>query len=220
MSTHDRLRRVRVTWRLASLPLRMAVTVTAAAALGLAAVLILIRNTTISATSASVLVAVAAGMATVLQQRQVQRRTDTITLITALQNGRLAEADDWMAQRITAAAPVGPDLTATEHTHVMALLGYYEFLAVLAQRGLVDVPLLLDLRGGTMTRCFRLCRSYVTDRRHTIHLGLYSGLEVLTDTYARRVPYAVPTSRPPLDARPPAPVPTETRSARATQEKA
>ena len=59
---------------------------------------------------------------------------------------------------------------------------------MLAQRGLVDVPLLLDLRGGTMTRCFRLCCGYVTDRRHTIYPGLYSGLEVLTDTYARRIP--------------------------------
>lgn len=207
----DRTRRLRFSWRLASLPVRMAVLAAAAAALGLGAVLVLTANTRIDATSASVLVAVVAGSATVLQQRTVQRRTHTITLITALQNGRLAQADDWMALRIATGRPVGPDLTAAEQPLAMGLLDYYEFLAVLAQRGLIDVPLLLDLRGGAMTRCYRLCHGYVADRRRTVSPGLYSSLEAFATAYARRLPpdiaATLPEPRtatdPPL--RPPAP---------------
>lgn len=200
MSGSDRLRQARVAWRLASLPLRMAILVSLAAVCGVGAVLALTANFSIDAAAASVLVAIAAGTATVLQQRQVQRRTHTITLITALQSGRLAEADDWVASRIATGRPVGTDLPDAERSHVMALLDYYEFLAVLAQRGLVDVPLLLDLRGGAMTRCFRLCHDYVEDRRSRVSPTLYACLEVFADAYARRLP-APPRPRVPVESR-------------------
>jgi hypothetical protein len=167
-------------WRRAGVPVRLAVLVVGAALVGVLAVLALSANTRIGAEPAAVLVAVVVGVATVWQQRQVQRRQHTITLLSALQTGRLADADEWMARRIATGPPVGPDLLDREHSHVLGLLDYYEFLAALAQRGLVDGPLLRDLRGGAMARCWTTCRPYVEDRRAVVAPTLYACLDEFT----------------------------------------
>jgi hypothetical protein len=187
VSPADRVRRARIAWRLAGLPVRLTVLVAAAAAGGVLAVLALSANDRIDSTAASLIVAIVVGITTVWQQRQVQRRQHTIALLSAMQTDRLADADEWMAQRIAAGRAVADEgLTDREHAHVMVLLDYYEFLAVLAMRGLVDVPLLLDLRGGAMGRCYRLCEAYITTRRASVSPGLYACLDIFTGAYTRR----------------------------------
>lgn len=183
-------------WRLARPSIRIPVLAVCVAALTIGAFAALTASTEIDATAASVLVAVVFGVATVLQERQTQRRQHTIALIAVFQSAdALSAADAWTAERITSGRPVGPDLPADELTHVVALLDYYEFLAVLAQRGLIDVPLLLELRGGAMARSFSICHSYIEDRRSRVWQGLYGCLELFSGLYARRMGVAptVPT---------------------------
>ncbi|MFY1693759.1 DUF4760 domain-containing protein [Plantactinospora sp. WMMB782] len=192
------LRRVQMRWRLARRPIRLVVQAVALAALVMAGFTFLSTNSEINETAASILVAVVFGAMTVLQQRQSQRRQYTVGLITAFQSAEtLSQADVWMARRISAHQPVGADLTDDDEQHVLPLLDYYEFLAVLAVRGLVDVPLLLNLRGGTMTRCFELCRGYVQDRRVLTGNEIYQALELLATEYRHRLrrPRSAPGQR-------------------------
>jgi hypothetical protein len=51
---------------------------------------------------------------------------------------------------------------------------------------MIDVPLLMDLRGGAMTRCYRLCDAYIADRRENVWPHLYGGLELFVTAHARR----------------------------------
>lgn len=183
------LRRQRMRWRLSRRPLRLVVQAIGLAALAWTGFTFLRTGGEINETAASILIAVVFGAVTVLQQRQSQRRQYTVGLITAFQSADpLSQADVWMARRISAHRPVGADLTDDDEEHVLPLLDYYEFLAVLAVRGLVDVPLLLNLRGGTMTRCFELCRGYVEDRRVLAGGEVYQALELLATEYRRRTP--------------------------------
>ncbi|MFC6021101.1 hypothetical protein ACFP2T_33625 [Plantactinospora solaniradicis] len=182
------LRRERVRWRLSRKPLRLVVQGVGLAALALTGFTFLRTSGEINETAASILVAVVFGAVTVLQQRQSQRRQHTVGLMTAFQSAeRLSTADVWMAGRITSGRTVDADLAPDDERHVIPLLDYYEFLAVLAVRGLVDVPLLLNLRGGTMTRCFDLCRGYIEDRRIRAGAEVYQALEMLAAEYRRRV---------------------------------
>jgi hypothetical protein len=174
------LRRQEVSWRLARRPLRVAAQGLAAAALGVAAFLFLRTSGDINETAASILVAVLFGVVTVYQQRQAQRRQHTVGLLTAFQSAdHLAAADIWMATRISRNEPVDGDIDPADERYVIAMLDYYEFLAELALRGLLDTPLLVRLRGGTMSRCFSLCRAYVEDRRRRAGPELYRCLEEL-----------------------------------------
>lgn len=185
--TAARLRQLQVRWRLAALPLRLIVQAALATAVGLAGYAALQANEQINETAASILVAVLFGTVAVFQQRQTQRRQHTVDLLTAFQSAdRLAAADEWMSGRITRRAPVGPDVPAADEGHVITMLDYYEFLAVLAQRGLVDVPLVVDLRGSAMTRAYRICESYIADRRARVWPGLYVCLELFAVANARR----------------------------------
>jgi len=200
------LRRERMRWRLSRKPLRLVVQGICLAALALAGFAFLRTSGEINETAASVLVAVVFGAVTVLQQRQSQRRQHTVGLLNAFQSAeRLSSADVWMASRITSGRAVGADLAEDDERYVIPLLDYYEFLAVLAVRGLVDVPLLLNLRGGTMTRCFDLCRGYIDDRRGRAGAEIYQALELLAAEYRRRMrgsvepapPRVAPDSREP-----------------------
>ncbi|AVT32104.1 hypothetical protein C6361_24515 [Plantactinospora sp. BC1] len=187
------LRRIRMRWRLARRPIRLGVQAVGLATLVMAGFSFLRTSGEINETAASILVAVVFGAMTVLQQRQSQRRQYTVGLITAFQSAEtLSQADVWMARRISAHQPVGADLTGDDEQRVLPLLDYYEFLAVLAVRGMVDVPLLLNLRGGTMTRCFELCRGYVADRRTLAGREIYQALELLATEYRRRLPMPPP----------------------------
>jgi hypothetical protein len=179
--------RERIRWRLARKPLRLA-TQGGGVALPALGTFIFLRNSgQVNETAASVLVAVVFGVVTVLQQRQAQRRQHTVGLITAFQTAdRLCAADVWMGSRISRRIPVDADVPAADEPHVITMLDYYEFLAVLALRGVVDTRLLVNLRGGTMSRCFRLCRDYVDDRRQRSGRELYQALEAFTDEYVRR----------------------------------
>jgi hypothetical protein len=195
------LQRVQLRWRLSSRWVRVVALSVAVSAVALVAFLALNASRRIDPTAASVLVAVIFGTATVFQQRQTQRRQHTVKMLTSFQSSeRLAAADAWMADRIRLARRVDADIDAADEVHVITLLDYYEFLAVLAQRGMVDIPLLLDLRGGAMTRCFRLCRRYILDRRATVWPGLYSCLEAFAELYAGRVGDPVPDPPASLDA--------------------
>ncbi|GAB3983923.1 DUF4760 domain-containing protein [Plantactinospora veratri] len=205
------LRRVQMRWRLARRPLRLVVQAVGLAALVMAGFTFLRTSGEINETAASILVAVVFGAMTVLQQRQSQRRQYTVGLITAFQSAEpLCQADVWMARRISGHQPVGADLTGDDEERVLPLLDYYEFLAVLAVRGLVDVPLLLNLRGGTMTRCFELCRGYIEDRRSLAGREIYQALELLATEYRRRLPkqpLPAPGGQPPIEPVTTEPVP-------------
>ncbi|MFJ8962844.1 hypothetical protein ACIRG5_25995 [Lentzea sp. NPDC102401] len=145
--------------------------------------------------TASVLVAVVFGVATVLQLRQAQRRHYTVGLLMNLQSTlTLSAADLWMAHR-----EIDDEVPAEDMQHVIALLDYYEFLSALAFRGFVEIPLLIDLRGGAMTRCYDLYRSYITKCRAEIGSVLYVGLETFVDEYARHVKHRIltPVAAPP-----------------------
>jgi len=182
-----RIRREYVRWRLARKPLRAVAHGFGVGILAVAAFVFLSASGEINETAASVLVAVVFGVVTVIQQRQSQRRQHTVGLITAFQSAdHLAAADVWMASRISAGREVDGDIPEADEGHVLSILDYYEFLAVLALRGMVDIPLLINLRGGTMTRCFQLCRAYVEDRRLRAGPEVYRSLELFATEYARR----------------------------------
>ncbi|MEU4312821.1 hypothetical protein [Nocardia sp. NPDC024068] len=188
-----RIRRIRVRWRLLNQPLRLTVQTMTTALAGVTGFVVLQANTAIDATAASVIVAGVFGSVTVLQHRQGQRRQYTVELIAAFQmTDQLAVADAWMARRIAAGLPITAEIGEADEPFVIAMLDYYEFLAVLAEQGVVDVALIRNLRGGTMTRCFDLCRSYIDDRRDRVGTELYRGLEIFTDA-----------ARPPVPSRPP-----------------
>jgi hypothetical protein len=171
-------RRERVRWRLARKPLRLVAQAAATALLALAGFLFLRAGGDVNETAASILIAVVFGVVTVLQQRQAQKRQHTVGLITAFQSAdHLAAADVWMASRISNNREVTGDIPDADECHVITILDYYEFLAVLAVRGVVDTPLLVRLRGGTMQRCFELCRSYIEDRRLRTGPEIYRCLE-------------------------------------------
>jgi hypothetical protein len=162
--------------------------------------LLTMRNE-INETAASILVAVVFGVATVVQLRQSQRRQHTVGLITAFQSTEvLAAADTWMATRISRRHRVEAGIPADDERHVISMLDYYEFLSSLALRGLIDVPLLLDLRGGTMARCHEVCVDYIADRREHVGPELYSCFELFVGEYARR---AVRGQLPPVRTGPP-----------------
>lgn len=183
------LRSTQMRWRLTSLPLRLAVQAGAATAIGVVSFAVLRAIDFIDATAASVLVAVFFGVFTVLQQRQSQRRQHTVELITAFQTAeQLCAADRWMARRITAGESIETDIGADDEAHVIVMLDYYEFLAVLAQRGMIDVALLMDLRGGAMARCYRLSEAYIADRREHVWSNLYGGLDIFIKAHSRRQP--------------------------------
>ncbi|MGH8879405.1 MAG: DUF4760 domain-containing protein, partial [Stackebrandtia sp.] len=149
-------------------------------------------------------------VATVLQLRHAQRRQHTIELITNFQsNDALSQADTWMARHL--AGDAGADLSDDDSTHLTAILDYYEFLSSLALRGLIEVPLLLDLRGGAMKRSFDACGDYIARRRDQVGAELYRSFELLVTEYARRGT----TAGPPASLRPPAQRPT-TATARHT----
>lgn len=138
-------------------------------------------------TAASILVAVVFGAATVLQTRQTQRRQHSVELIMNFQTtDALVAADAWMACRIAAHEPVGPEVSADEARHVITMLDYYEFLSALALRGYVDVRMLLGLRGGAMSRCYECCRDYIDHRREHVGDELYRSVQVLTLEYTGR----------------------------------
>ncbi|HEU5108112.1 MAG TPA: hypothetical protein VFT95_06100 [Micromonosporaceae bacterium] len=167
-----------VRWRLARKPLRLVAQAVATALLALAGFVFLRTGGDVNETAASILIAVVFGVVTVLQQRQAQKRQHTVALITAFQSAdHLAAADVWMASRVSGRREVTGDIPADDECHVITILDYYEFLAVLAMRGIVDTPLLVRLRGGTMQRCFDLCRSYIEDRRLRAGPELYRCLE-------------------------------------------
>ena len=195
-----RSRQLRLRWHLAGPLFRLlaqAGVVAVAAVVGFAFLSI---GNVINETAASVLVAVVFGVATVLQLRQAQRRQYTVGLLMNLQSTlTLSAADLWMAQRIAAHREIDDEVPAEDMQHVIALLDYYEFLSALAFRGFVEIPLVIDLRGGAMTRCYDLCRSYITKCRAEIGSELYVGLETFVDEYARHVKHRIltPVAAPP-----------------------
>jgi hypothetical protein len=183
----DRLQRVRFRWGLANPLLRNLVQAGALAGVVIAGFAGLRLGDRIDATSASVLVAVIFGAATVLQLRQAQRRQYTVELLTNFQTTEaLAAADMWMAARIADHREVPSDLPADELRYAMAMLDYYEFLATLALRGFIDVSMLRSLRGGTMSRCHDLCRTYIAGCRAEIGGELYRCFELFVEEHRRR----------------------------------
>jgi hypothetical protein len=203
------LRRLRVRWALSSPLLRVAVQAAVIAVVAGVGFGFLSTRSDIDETAASILVGVVFGVATVLQLRQAQRRQHTVELLATFQAAELlAAADSWMATRISSRRRVDADVPADDERYAMTMLDYYEFMSSLALRGLVDVPLVMGQRGGTMSRCYELCRSYIEDRRGSVGGELYRSFEVFVDEYSRRsrsrrhYPAAVIARR--ASARPPA----------------
>lgn len=197
------VQQLQLRWRMAGRPVRVTVLSVAVIVVVLLGFLALTASSRINPTAASILVAVILGVATVFQQRQIQRRQHTVKLLTSFQSSeRLAAADAWMAERIRLGRPVPTDIGADDDARVIMLLDFYEFVANLAQRGMVDIPLLLDLRGGAMTRGFHTCHDYILDRRVKVAPDLYRCLEVFAGVYLRRTGTAAPQRATPADATP------------------
>lgn len=191
---NHRVRLIQTRWRLVNQPLRLTIQAAAAGAAGSAIFTALQASHSINTATASVIVAVVFGTVTILQQRSTQRQKYTVDLISAFQTAeKLAAADTWMANRIADNEAVTADISETDEPLVMALLDYYEFLAILSEQGVVDVPIIRSLRGGTMARCFRLCKPYIEDRRNRTGPEIYRALERFTTT-AR-----LPAVKPPPD---------------------
>jgi hypothetical protein len=190
----NRIRRVRLRWHLSRPPFRLLAQAGMVAVAALAGFAVLSIGDAITETAASVLVAVVFGAATVLQLRQSQRRQYTVGLLTNLQStDTLSAADMWMAQRIASHQQVDDDVSTEDMRCVIALLDYYEFLSTLALRGFIDIPLLMNLRGGTMTRCYDICDTYITTCRSDIGAELYAGFETFVDEYARHMKHQTAT---------------------------
>ena len=197
----NRIRRVRLRWHLISPPFRLLAQAGMVAVAALVGFAVLSIGDAITETAASVLVAVVFGAATVLQLRQSQRRQYTVGLLTNLQStDTLSAADMWMAQRIASHREIDADVSTEDMRHVIALLDYYEFLSTLALRGFIDIPLLMNLRGGTMTRCYDICGTYIATCRSDIGAELYVGFETFVDEYARHMkhPIAPPAATSPV----------------------
>lgn len=141
----------------------------------------------INATAASVLVAVVFGVVTIFQQRQSQRRQHTVDLLTEfLSADRISTATAWLADRRITQKPVTKEISASERSHVIAAFDYYELIATLALRGLVDVRIVVDLAGASMARDYESCRSYIEHRRVTDAPNLYREIEVFLARYSLR----------------------------------
>jgi hypothetical protein len=140
----------------------------------------------LNATAASVLVAVAFGVATIFQQRQSQRREHTVNLLAELISaGHVGAGIAWVADRQMNNEPVTEKITAEERRHVRAALNYYELISALALRGHVDVRVVRDIAGSSMSRNFNICRPYIDYRRGTTAPLLYSDTELFLAEYCR-----------------------------------
>lgn len=179
MSTFNRRGRlIRLRWQMANQSLRLTIQTAAAAVAGIAIFAVLRSTHAIDAATASLIVAAVLGIATVLQQRRQQRQQYTVDLISAFQTEEnLAAADTWMTSRIASGVAVTANISDSDESFVVALLDYYEFLAILAEQGVINTSIILHLRGSTMTRCFRLCAGYIEDRRTRLGPELYQGME-------------------------------------------
>jgi hypothetical protein len=199
----DRLRRVRFRWSLASPPLRLLVQACVVAAVAVSVFAFLRIGDVIDETAASVLVAVVFGAASVLQLRQSQRRQYTVGLLTNFQSTESLKASDmWMAERIGSRRELAAHPPSEELVHAIAMIDYYEFLATLALRGFIDTQLLRTLRGGTMARCFELCRTYILTCRAEIGAELYCNFELFVEEHTRTAklahrPASAPGTPPP-----------------------
>jgi hypothetical protein len=188
----NRIRRVRLRWHLINPVFRLLAQAGMVAVVALAGFAVLSIGDAITETAASVLVAVVFGVATVLQLRQSQRRQYTVGLLTNLQSADvLSAADMWMAQRIASHREIDADVPTEDMRAVITLLDYYEFLSTLALRGFIDIPLLMNLRGGTMARCFDICGTYIATCRSDVGADLYVGFETFVAEYARHLKHQI-----------------------------
>jgi hypothetical protein len=185
--TANNVRHVSIRWRLANPILRTIVITIGTGVIVLGSFGVLNAIEVINATAASVLVAVVFGVVTIFQQRQSQRRQYTVDLLTVFFSGeRISSATAWLAHREVTKKPVTREISVNDRDHVIAALDYYELIAVLALRGLVDVPIVLDLVGTSMARDFESCRSYIEHRRATNAPNIYSDLELFLAEYPSR----------------------------------
>lgn len=139
----------------------------------------------INATAASVLVAVVFGVVTIFQQRQSQRRQHTIDILTEfLSADRVSAATAWLADRRITKKPVTGEVSASERSHVIAAFDYYELIATLALRGLLDVRIVVDLARPSMARDYEFCQSYIEHRRAADAPNLYREIEIFLTRYS------------------------------------
>ena len=181
------IRHASIRWRLANPALRTILIGIGTAGLVLGIFGAVNAIEVINATAASVLVAVVFGVVTIFQQRQSQRRQHTVDLLTEfLSADRISTATAWLADRRITKKPVTGEVTASERSYVIAAFDYYELIAMLALRGLVDVKIVLDLAGASMARDYESCRSYIEHRRVTGAPDLYREVEVFLARYSLR----------------------------------
>ncbi|MGF1663849.1 MAG: hypothetical protein ACFCVG_15555 [Kineosporiaceae bacterium] len=179
--------RVLAEWQVTDSIVRLSLQLGAIVVLGLLGYRFLEGYQSVDSTAASILIGVVFGVATFLQNRPTQRQQHTVQVINEFQSSdRLCEADTWMAHRIARGEKLPVDPEPPEEVTLVVILDYYEFISTLAVRGLVDVPLLLKLRGGTMLRCRQLCEDYIAGRRALVGSELYANLLVLTSAYDHR----------------------------------
>jgi len=185
-SITNSFRQITRQWRIFNPAARTAITTVGVFGAVLTAFTLVNTINALNATAASVLVAVTFGVATIFQQRQSQRREHTVSLLTELISaGHVGAGIGWVADRQMNNEPITEKISAEERRHVRVALNYYELVSALALRGQVDVRVVRDIAGSSMTRNFDICRPYIDYRRGSTAPLLYTETELFLAEYCR-----------------------------------
>lgn len=119
------------------------------------------------ATAVSVIIGAATWWVSHRREQRQSRISHTADLIANISTSeRLADASYAVtalinSRRSLALADIDPEL----ERHVVTMLDYYEYIAELCMRGVVDKPTIVSLRGNLMQRTWAVCSGYVADTR-------------------------------------------------------
>lgn len=131
-------------------------------------------------TAISILVGFLGGFAAFVERAKTEERFYTVSLLQSISTSEtLAGSDSWMAERLHERSDLTEEhLDDQGRFHLVNLLDYYEFLAVLDRKGVVDGSLVRSLRGPAMSAAFRAAEPYINSRRQrTGNEMLYARLE-------------------------------------------
>ncbi len=121
------------------------------------------------------------------------------------ENGDLANANYAMVQLINADARIGADENGkpvitngdeiesslfedlqVDDRELVALLNYYELIGSAYASGVLDKDLVLQVRGGPISRAYEVCQAYIDARRTSLGAGnLYQNMQVVANDFRR-----------------------------------
>jgi hypothetical protein len=119
------------------------------------------------ATAASVLIGAVTWLVSHRREQGQARISHTADLIANISTSeRLADANYSVTTLINSGGrPALADIEPELELHVVTMLDYYEYIAELCMRGVVDKPTVVSLRGNLMRRTWDACSRYIADTR-------------------------------------------------------